>query len=131
MATGNEIAAPYEGLVAASVTSSGDYNNSGPSTSLSNGGSSHTGNQGYHQLSVTSKCFLSIILNSINASRYIKFLLFCLIVVEQGSVRNSGFLKPNPYVELLIDNKSKRKTDVVKNTYFAKWNEEFTVLVSV
>lgn len=49
--------------------------------------------------------------------------------VEEASLRNNGFLKPNPYVELVIDNKSKRKTDVVKNTYLPKWNEEFTVLV--
>ncbi|XP_055381669.1 E3 ubiquitin-protein ligase Su(dx) [Condylostylus longicornis] len=60
-------------------------------------------NQGYHQLSVT---------------------------IEHASLRNNGFLKPNPYVELLIDNKSKRKTDFVKNTYLPKWNEEFTVLVT-
>ncbi|KAL5279465.1 WWP1 family protein [Megaselia abdita] len=60
-------------------------------------------NQGYHQLSV---------------------------LVENACLRNSGFLKPNPYVELLIDNKSKRKTDFVKNTYLPKWNEEFTVLVT-
>uniref|UniRef100_A0A0K8U0N9 HECT-type E3 ubiquitin transferase n=1 Tax=Bactrocera latifrons TaxID=174628 RepID=A0A0K8U0N9_BACLA len=61
-------------------------------------------NQGYHQLSVT---------------------------IEEASLRNNGFLKPNPYVELVIDNKSKRKTDVVKNTYLPKWNEEFTVLVTL
>ncbi|XP_067624838.1 E3 ubiquitin-protein ligase Su(dx) [Eurosta solidaginis] len=61
-------------------------------------------NQGYHQLSVT---------------------------IEEASLRNNGFLKPNPYVELIIDNKSKRKTEVVKNTYLPKWNEEFTVLVTL
>lgn len=49
--------------------------------------------------------------------------------VEEASLRNNGFLKPNPYAELLIDNKSKRKTDLVKNSYLPKWNEEFTVLV--
>ncbi|KAI8125772.1 E3 ubiquitin-protein ligase Su(dx) [Lucilia cuprina] len=108
MATGNALAAASGGLVAASVASSGDYNNTGPSTSLSNGSTSlaastHQGNQGYHQLSVT---------------------------IEEASLRNSGFLKPNPYVELLIDNKSKRKTDFVKNTYLPKWNEEFTVLIT-
>ncbi|EDW75728.1 uncharacterized protein Dwil_GK15043 [Drosophila willistoni] len=62
-----------------------------------------SGNQGYHQLSVT---------------------------IEEASLRNNGFLKPNPYVELLIDSKSKRKTDLVKNSYLPKWNEEFTVLIT-
>lgn len=53
-----------------------------------------------------------------------------IISVQEASLRNNGFLKPNPYVELLIDNKSKRKTEVVKNTYLPKWNEEFTILVN-
>ncbi|KAM7351146.1 WW domain containing E3 ubiquitin protein ligase suppressor of deltex isoform 1-T2 [Cochliomyia hominivorax] len=108
MATGNALAAASSGILAASA---GDYNNSGTLPSLSNGSTSlspsgsttHQGNQGYHQLSVT---------------------------IEEASLRNSGFLKPNPYVELLIDNKSKRKTDFVKNTYLPKWNEEFTVLIT-
>lgn len=39
-------------------------------------------------------------------------------------------MKPNPYVELSIDDKSPRKTEIVKNTYQPKWNEEFTVLVT-
>ncbi|XP_075152455.1 WW domain containing E3 ubiquitin protein ligase suppressor of deltex [Haematobia irritans] len=105
MASGNALAGASGGHVAAAM---GDYNNSGPtsSSSLSNGSAvTHTSssNQGYHQLSVT---------------------------IEEASLRNSGFLKPNPYVELLIDNKSKRKTDFVKNTYLPKWNEEFTVLIT-
>ncbi|XP_073827023.1 WW domain containing E3 ubiquitin protein ligase suppressor of deltex [Musca autumnalis] len=108
MASGNAMAAASGGLVAAQAASSvvGDYNNLGPSSSssLSNGSAAGTStNQGYHQLSVT---------------------------IEEASLRNSGFLKPNPYVELLIDNKSKRKTDFVKNTYLPKWNEEFTVLIT-
>ncbi|XP_061389839.1 E3 ubiquitin-protein ligase Su(dx) [Musca vetustissima] len=111
MASGNAMAAASGGIVAAQAAGSslvGDYNNSGPSSSssLSNGSAVAAGtstNQGYHQLSVT---------------------------IEEASLRNSGFLKPNPYVELLIDNKSKRKTDFVKNTYLPKWNEEFTVLIT-
>lgn len=66
-------------------------------------GISALNNQGYHQLSIT---------------------------IEEASLRNNGFLKPNPYVELLIDNKSKRKTDTMKNTHLPKWDEEFTVLVT-
>ncbi|XP_002004059.2 E3 ubiquitin-protein ligase Su(dx) [Drosophila mojavensis] len=74
-------------------------------TANTGGGSNGTGssNQGYYQLSVT---------------------------IEEASLRNNGFLKPNPYVELLIDSKSKRKTDLVKNSYLPKWNEEFTVLIT-
>ncbi|XP_055837603.1 E3 ubiquitin-protein ligase Su(dx) [Episyrphus balteatus] len=66
-------------------------------------GLSALNNQGYHQLSIT---------------------------IEEASLRNNGFLKPNPYVELLIDNKSKRKTDTMKNTHLPKWDEEFTVLIT-
>ncbi|PNF39754.1 E3 ubiquitin-protein ligase Su(dx) [Cryptotermes secundus] len=53
------------------------------------------------------------------------------ILVECAHLRGgSSFLKPNPYVELSIDDKTPRKTEVVKCTYQPKWNEEFTVLVT-
>ncbi|EDV94215.1 GH25213 [Drosophila grimshawi] len=92
----------------AAVAGAGAINASGSSScSTPSGGTSSTssgnGNQGYYQLSVT---------------------------IEEASLRNNGFLKPNPYVELLVDSKSKRKTDLVKNSYLPKWNEEFTVLIT-
>ncbi|XP_054281967.1 E3 ubiquitin-protein ligase Su(dx)-like [Macrosteles quadrilineatus] len=63
-----------------------------------------TNNSGFYQLSVTIEC---------------------------AHLRNGGsFLKPNPYVELSVDEKPPRKTEVVKCTYQPKWNEEFTVLVT-
>lgn len=45
-------------------------------------------------------------------------------------MRQSGLFKPNPYVEILIDDKNPRKTDVVKSTTHPKWKEELTVLVT-
>ncbi|XP_034230573.1 E3 ubiquitin-protein ligase Su(dx) [Thrips palmi] len=65
---------------------------------------SEPGNPGFHQLSVTIEC------------AHLK--------------SSGGFLKPNPYVELAIDDKAPRKTEVVKCTIQPKWNEEFTVLVT-
>nr|CAD7571326.1 unnamed protein product [Timema californicum] len=53
-----------------------------------------------------------------------------LFSVECAHLRGGSFLKPNPYVELSVDDKSPRKTEVVKCTYQPKWNEEFTVLVT-
>nr|CAD7445561.1 unnamed protein product [Timema bartmani] len=64
---------------------------------------SETASSGFHQLSVTIEC---------------------------AHLRGGSFLKPNPYVELSVDDKSPRKTEVVKCTYQPKWNEEFTVLVT-
>lgn len=55
--------------------------------------------------------------------------VFCF-AVEQASLRNNGIFKPNPYVELLIDNNSPRKTDIIKHTYLPTWNESFTVCVT-
>lgn len=56
---------------------------------------------------------------------------FCFFfAVEQASLRNNGIFKPNPYVELLIDNNSPRKTDIIKHTYLPTWNESFTVCVT-
>ncbi|XP_014213133.1 E3 ubiquitin-protein ligase Su(dx) [Copidosoma floridanum] len=52
------------------------------------------------------------------------------ITIEAAALKNSSFLKPNPYVEFLVDDKSPRKTEVTKSTLLPKWNEEFTVLVT-
>jgi len=52
------------------------------------------------------------------------------VTIECAHLRGGSFLKPNPYVELLVDDKTPRKTEVVKCTYQPKWNEEFTVLVT-
>lgn len=58
------------------------------------------------------------------------FVLFVVFTVEQASLRNNGIFKPNPYVELSIDNNSPRKTDIIKHTYLPTWNESFTVCVT-
>lgn len=50
--------------------------------------------------------------------------------VEHASIRNNGIFKPNPYVELLVDNSSPRKTETVKHTYQPTWNESFTICVT-
>ncbi|XP_026667255.1 E3 ubiquitin-protein ligase Su(dx) isoform X2 [Ceratina calcarata] len=52
------------------------------------------------------------------------------ITIEGAILRSSTFLKPNPYVEFSVDDKSPRKTEVSKSTYQPKWNEEFTILVT-
>ncbi|XP_050445104.1 E3 ubiquitin-protein ligase Su(dx) isoform X2 [Cataglyphis hispanica] len=52
------------------------------------------------------------------------------ITIEAAILRSSTFLKPNPYIEFSVDDKSPRKTEVSKSTYQPKWNEEFTVLVT-
>ncbi|XP_012273035.1 E3 ubiquitin-protein ligase Su(dx) [Orussus abietinus] len=52
------------------------------------------------------------------------------ITIEAAILRSTSFLKPNPYIEFSVDDKSPRKTEVSKSTYQPKWNEEFTVLVT-
>uniref|UniRef100_A0A146M3E5 E3 ubiquitin-protein ligase n=1 Tax=Lygus hesperus TaxID=30085 RepID=A0A146M3E5_LYGHE len=53
------------------------------------------------------------------------------VTVECAHLRvGTSFLKPNPYVEILVDERNARKTEVVKCTYQPKWNEEFTLLVT-
>lgn len=42
----------------------------------------------------------------------------------------SGLLKPNPYVEVIVDGKPPRKTDTQKSTYQPKWEDELTLLVT-
>ncbi|CRL01599.1 CLUMA_CG014414, isoform A [Clunio marinus] len=52
------------------------------------------------------------------------------ITIEHASLKSHSFLKPNPYVELSIDANPARKTEIQKNTYLPKWNDQFTVLVT-
>ncbi|XP_046961279.1 E3 ubiquitin-protein ligase Su(dx) [Vanessa cardui] len=52
------------------------------------------------------------------------------LTVESASIRNSGLFKPNPYLQLIIDDNISRRTEVIKNTLHPKWKEEFTVLVT-
>lgn len=54
----------------------------------------------------------------------------CVILVESANIRNSGLFKPNPYLQVIIDDKSSKKTEVIKNTSHPKWKEDFTVLVT-
>ncbi|XP_060844747.1 E3 ubiquitin-protein ligase Su(dx)-like [Rhopalosiphum padi] len=58
--------------------------------------------------------------------------IFQLIVtIESADLKNNGgLIKPHPYVELIVDDFKRNKTEVIKNTYQPKWNEEFTVLVT-
>ncbi|XP_011881424.1 PREDICTED: E3 ubiquitin-protein ligase Su(dx) isoform X2 [Vollenhovia emeryi] len=52
------------------------------------------------------------------------------VTIEAAILKSSTFLKPNPYIEFSVDDKSPRKTEVSKSTYQPKWNEEFTILVT-
>ncbi|XP_076247280.1 suppressor of deltex [Calliopsis andreniformis] len=52
------------------------------------------------------------------------------ITIEGAILTSSTFLKPNPYIEFSVDDKSPRKTEVSKSTYQPKWNEKFTILVT-
>lgn len=57
-------------------------------------------------------------------------MFFFNFLVEHASLRSHSFLKPHPYVELIIDGNPARKTEIQKNTYLPKWNDTFTVLVT-
>lgn len=62
--------------------------------------------------------------------QFIYIFFFFFTSVEAAALRSSSFLKPNPYIEFSVDDKSPRKTEVSKSTLQPKWNEEFTVLVT-
>ncbi|XP_063617791.1 E3 ubiquitin-protein ligase Su(dx) [Cydia splendana] len=52
------------------------------------------------------------------------------LTVENATIRSSGLFKPNPYLQVIVDDKISRRTEVIKNTLHPKWKEEFTVLVT-
>ncbi len=41
-----------------------------------------------------------------------------------------GLLRPNPYVEVVVDGKPPKKTETAKGTYQPKWETELTVVVT-
>jgi len=62
---------------------------------------------------------------------FIVNLIFIAVLVESADLKNNGgLIKPHPYVELIVDDFKRNKTEVIKNTYQPKWNEEFTVYVN-
>ncbi|CAD0196215.1 unnamed protein product [Chrysodeixis includens] len=52
------------------------------------------------------------------------------LTVESASIKNSGLFKPNPYLQVVIDDKISRRTEVIKSTLHPKWKEDLTVLVT-
>ncbi|XP_040564467.1 E3 ubiquitin-protein ligase Su(dx) isoform X1 [Lepeophtheirus salmonis] len=42
----------------------------------------------------------------------------------------TGLLKPNPYVEIIVDGKPPKRTETIKSTYNPKWSEILTLLVT-
>ncbi|CAG0889611.1 unnamed protein product [Darwinula stevensoni] len=53
------------------------------------------------------------------------------VTVDSASLNQSGSLfKPSPYVQVLVDGKHSKKTDVVRGTYNPKFNDPFTLLVT-
>lgn len=77
--------------------------------------------QGYFCL----HCFIYFYITVVDIIIYSSF-----FVVETASIRNSGLFKPNPYLQVTVDDKLSRKTEVIKNTLHPKWNENFTILVT-
>lgn len=53
-----------------------------------------------------------------------------MLTVESANIKNSGLFKPNPYLQVVIDDKLSRRTDYIKNTLHPKWKEDLTVLVT-
>lgn len=54
------------------------------------------------------------------------------VSVESANLKSSGgIMKPHPYVELNVDDFKRHKSEIVRNTYQPKWNNEFTVYVYV
>lgn len=51
--------------------------------------------------------------------------------MECAHLKNFNFMKPSPYVEISVDGENPRKTDTVKTTIQPKWNESFTLLVTL
>ncbi|KOB76883.1 E3 ubiquitin-protein ligase, partial [Operophtera brumata] len=49
---------------------------------------------------------------------------------ESATIKNTGLFKPNPYLQVVIDNNVSRKTEVIRSTLHPKWKEDLTLLVT-
>ncbi len=47
-----------------------------------------------------------------------------------GGVTARALLRPNPYVEVIVDGRPPKRTETAKSTYHPKWNETHTLLVT-
>ena len=53
------------------------------------------------------------------------------LTIDVGRINsNVCLLKPNPYVEVTVDGKPPKKTEIVKGTFQPRWNEPITLLVT-
>jgi hypothetical protein len=53
------------------------------------------------------------------------------LTVSCGRINaGGGLLKPNPYVEIIVDGRPAKKTETCKSTYQPRWNNAITVLVT-
>lgn len=50
--------------------------------------------------------------------------------MECAHLRSTNLIKPTPYVEITVDDKTPLKTETVKTTTQPKWNETFTLLIT-
>jgi len=59
-------------------------------------------------------------------------MLVDVLVINATIHQQPGFFKPDPYVELCVDEQSPpRKTEVIAKSLSPTWNEHFTVSVIV
>ena len=51
--------------------------------------------------------------------------------VQHARLNNvTGLLKPNPYLEVIVDGKPPKKTEVQKSTYHPKWHSNMSLMVT-
>ncbi|XP_023336886.1 E3 ubiquitin-protein ligase Su(dx), partial [Eurytemora carolleeae] len=52
------------------------------------------------------------------------------VTLDHADLNTTGLLKPDPYVEIIVDGKPPKKTEIYKSSYHPKWQAEISVIVT-
>lgn len=52
------------------------------------------------------------------------------LTAEYATIRSSGLFKPNSYLQVIVDDKTIKRTEIAKNSLHPKWKDEMTLLVT-
>jgi len=52
------------------------------------------------------------------------------VTVDRADLNTFGLLKPDPYVEIIVDGKPPKKTEFCKSSYHPKWQADISVIVT-
>jgi len=67
-----------------------------------------------------------MVVPSYRASNYMQL----AVTIDRADITTFGLLKPDPYVEIIVDGKPPKRSDIYRSSYHPKWHCEVSVIVT-